>query len=205
MKNHTIVILISFLLLSSPIANSQESLLQLTMESDNGKYKVGEEIQLHCTVKNVSDTIVAFYPYLPREVSMKDMVDSACVQELAQTMEWHDSLVTLKPDEIFKYTLKGEIRREKGSISDAYTEGTRRRSTYFGTYYKEVYGIFVSFSGNGYYLRENYGKYKITSCFMDANMLIASSPKDSKDLNINLKDKWHGKLISNTIVIELTK
>jgi hypothetical protein len=203
MKNHTIVIAISYLLLSSPIVRSQNSPLRLTMESDKEKYTVGEEIQLRCTVRNVSDTIVAFYPYIPQQVSVKDMMDSACTEEQAQTWEGHDSLVTLKLQETYRYFLKGEVRRDTGSISDIYEEGVRRYAPEYKIYYKEVYGVFVSFPGNAYYLRENFGRYRITSRFTDANMLISYSPVNLKERKIDLRNKWHGDLTSNDVIVEI--
>ncbi len=204
-KSHTVILALSFLLMASSIVRSQNSPLQLTMVSDKEIYTVGEEIRLLCTIKNLSETIVAFYPYTPHWVSMKDVMDSACIEEQAQTWENNDSLVTLKPHETYRYTLKGEIKRKTGSISDVYAEGIRRYAEVFNVYYKEVHGIFVSFHGNAYYLRENFGKYKIISHFTDANMLISSSPIGSKERKIDLKNTWRGELTSNEIVIEIRK
>jgi hypothetical protein len=72
MKNSTVVIAFSFLILASKTLNAQDSRLQLTMKSDKEKYTVGEEIQLHCSVKNVSDSVLGFYPYGPSSVIVKD-------------------------------------------------------------------------------------------------------------------------------------
>ncbi len=205
MKNHIVMFALSFMFIAAPLARSQNPPLQLAMESEKGIYTIGEEMRLLCAIENVSDTTVAFYPYIPQRISLRDARDSACIEEQAQTWESHDSLVTLKPREIYRYTLKGEIQRRTGSISDVYAEGIRRYAEVFKIYYKEVYGIFVNFPGNAYYVRENFGKYKITSHFTDANMLMAYSPINSKEREIDLKNTWRGELTSNAIVIEIVK
>ena len=73
-------------------------------------------------------------------------------------------------------------------------------------YYKEVYGIFIEFPCNYYYLQENYSKYKIISYFQDGNMLeIDRFDPTPEERDKFLQDKWKGKLASNTIDIEIVK
>ncbi len=198
MQKHNIVILIFFLFIASPIAGAQNSHLRLSMESDKVQYKVGEEILLHCSIKNVSDSVLGFYPYVPTDVIVKDTNDAVCIKEECQIIVWHDSFVLLVPGEIYEYTVKGKILIKTGGISDAYKEGTLRESAK-GYPYKEVSGIFIEFHGGCYYLNGNYGKYKITSSFSDASETMVAPTKSDP------KNNWHGQLTSNTVVIEIIK
>ena len=204
MKIIKVILGISFLFLFSSCDHLQDSPLQLTMESDKEKYKVGEEITLHCKVRNVSDGIVNFYPHNQNNVGVKNMDGSLCVQELLQTGVWPTQMVTLKPDEILEYKLEGKISNRKGGISDTYQEGELTNGA--KGQYREVSGIFVDFPYNNYYLREDYGKYKIISCFTDGNKLsdeYTNLPPEKRETF--LKDKWQGTLASNSITIEITK
>lgn len=113
-------------------------------------------------------------------------------------------MVTLKPDEILEYTLKGEISKRTGGISDTYQEGELTNGA--KGQYRKVAGIFVDFPYNNYYLREDYGKYRIISCFTDGNKLsdeYTDLPPEKRESF--LKDKWQGTLTSNSITIEITK
>jgi len=174
------------------------------MKSDKEKYEAGEEITLHCKVRNVSDRIVNFYPYNQKSVGIKNMDGGLCIPELMQTGEWPTQMVTLRPDETLEYTLKGKISNRTGGISHTYQEGELKN--YAKGQYREVTGIFVDFPYHGYYLREDYGKYRIISCFTDGNR----SSREYKNLPPEkresfLKDKWQGRLTSNSITIEITK
>ena len=204
MKAIKIILGISFLFLVSSCDHLQDSPLQLTMKSDKETYKVGEEIKLHCKVRNVSDRIVNFYPHNQNNVGVKNMNGRLCIQELLQTGVWPTQMITLKPDEILEYTLKGEISKRKGGISDTYQEGELINGA--KGQYRKVAGIFVDFPYNNYYLREDYGKYRIISCFTDGNRLseeYADLPPEKRESF--LKDKWQGTLASNSITIEITK
>lgn len=204
MKAIKIILGISFLFLVSSCDHLQDSPLQLTMKSDKETYKVGEEIKLHCKVRNVSDRIVNFYPHNQNNVGVKNMNGRLCIQELLQTGVWPTQMITLKPDEILEYTLKGEISKRTGGISDTYQEGELINGA--KGQYRKVAGIFVDFPYNNYYLREDYGKYRIISCFTDGNRLseeYADLPPEKRESF--LKDKWQGTLASNSITIEITK
>jgi hypothetical protein len=174
------------------------------MKSDKEKYEVGEEITLRCKVRNVSDRIVNFYPYNQKNIAVRNMAGSLCIQELLQTGVWPTQMVTLRPDEILEYTLKGKISKRTGGISDTHQEGELKN--YAKGQYREVTGIFVDFPWNRYYLREDYGKYRIISRFRDGNRLSDEYtnllPEKRESF---LKDKWQGKLTSNSITIEITK
>ncbi len=204
MKAIKVILGISFLFLFSSCDHLQDSPLQLTMKSDKEKYEVGEEIKLHCKVSNVSDRIVNFYPHNQNNVGVKNMDGSLCVQELLQTGVWPTQMVTLRPDEVLEYTLEGKISNRTGGISDIYQEGELKNGA--KGQYRQVTGIFVDFPYNCYYLKEDYGKYKIISCFTDGNRLsdeYTNLPPEKRESF--LKDKWQGTLASNSITIEITK
>ncbi len=195
---------ISFLLLVSSCTDLKESPLHLTMKSDKEKYEVGEEITLHCKVCNVSGKTFNFYPHNQKTVAVRNMDGGLCIPELLQTGVWPTQMVTLRPDEMLEYTLKGKISNRTGGISDTYQEGELVNGP--NGQYRQVTGIFVDFPYNNYYLREDYGKYRIISCFTDDNR----SSREYKNLPPEkresfLKDKWQGTLASNSITIEITK
>jgi len=206
MKTIKVILGISFLFLVSSCDRDhlQDSPLQLTMKSDKEKYEVGEEITLHCKVRNVSDKTFNFYPHNQKNVGILNMDGSLCIQELLQTGVWPTTMVTLRPDETLEYTLKGKISKRTGGISDTYQEGKLVNGP-LGQY-RQVIGIFIDFPYNNYYLREDYGKYRIISSFTDGNR----SSREYKNLPPEkresfLKDKWQGTLASNSITIEITK
>jgi len=204
MKIIKVILGISFLFLVSSCDHLQDSPLQLTMKSDKEKYQVGKEITLHCKVRNLSDRIVNFYPSNQETVAVRNMDGSLCIPELLQTGVWPTQMVTLRPDEILEYTLKGKISNRTGGISDTYQEGKLVNGV-LGQY-RQVTGIFVDFPYNNYYLREDYGKYRIISCFTDGNKLsdeYTNLPPEKRESF--LKDKWQGTLTSNSITIEITK
>jgi hypothetical protein len=204
MKINKVILVISSLFLISSCDHLQDSHLQLTMKSDRAKYRVGEEITLHCKVRNVSDRIVNFYPHNQKNIAVRNMDGRLCIPELLQTGLWPTPMVTLRPDETLEYTLKGKISRRAGGISDTYQEGVLKNGA--KGQYRQATGIFVDFPWNHYYLREDYGKYKIISCFTDGNKLSKEYtnlvPEKRESF---LKDKWQGTLTSNSITIEITK
>jgi hypothetical protein len=204
MQTNKAILGISFLFLVSSCAYLQKSPLQLTMKSDKEEYEVGEEITLHCQVRNASDMIIKFYPYNQKNIDMRDIDGSRCITELLPRWENAEPMVTLRPNEVFEYTLKGNISKRTGGISYTYQEG--KLKSYAKGQYREVFGIFVDFPWNAYYLSENYGKYKIVSYFKDGNVLsneyINLIPEKRE---IFLKDKWQGNLTSNGIIIEIKK
>ena len=204
MKINKVILGILFLFLVSSCTNLQESPLQLTMKSDKEKYEVGEEITLHCKVRNVSDRIVNFYPYNQKSVGIKNVDGGLCIPALMQTGEWPTTMVTLRPDEILEYTLKGKISKSTAGIWHTHQEGKLVNGV--KGQYREVTGIFVSFPYHCYYLRDGYGKYRIISCLRDGNKLsdeYTNLPPEKRESF--LKDKWQGKLASNSVTIEITK
>jgi len=180
--------------------------LQLTMKSDKEKYEVGEEITLHCKVRNVSDRIVNFYPYNQKSFGIKNVDGGLCIPELFQTGEWPTQMVTLRPDEIHEYTLKGKVSKRTGGPLCSHTHQEGKLVNGVKGQYRQVSGIFISFPYHSYYLRDGYGKYRIISCFKDGNRLsdeYTDLPPEKRESF--LKDKWQGQLASNSVTIEITK
>jgi hypothetical protein len=195
---------IIFLLLVSSCEDSQKSPLRLTMKSDREKYRVGDQISLHCQVRNVSDEIVKFHPDNQNNVAVRNVDGGLCIPELLQTGVWPTKMVTLRPGEVHEYTLEGKISNRTGGIMYTHQEGVLK--DYAKGQYRQVTGLFIDFPYNNYYLREDYGKYRIISCFTDGNR----SSREYKNLPPEkresfLKDKWQGTLASNSITIEITK
>ena len=186
----------------------KSSPLTLTIASDKQVYAVGDTITISCILKNNSDTIVEFYPYIPRGVRLQSKEAKPCYPEIFQIGIGAEPLLSLKPGETYQYSITGHIEQREGTIGHNVTGAEEIISKKSGRVLYEALGTFVKFKypGHGSYYLGNYGKYEINSSFNDANKMSQEySNLKPEEREAFLKDKWNGSVSSNTITIEVAE
>jgi hypothetical protein len=192
----SILALVAFSVFSSGCSST--SPLQLRMQSDQSIYRLNDEIKLECEVRNTSTSAVTFRPSFIREIEMTDETRTPCIPVFLQVMERSEKPVTLKPNDIHKYTVLARIINKKGGISAKHGIGELKQGK--GPY-REVEGLFVDFPSSSYYLRNGTGSYRVTSLFTTMDKAIFPDEHEQADP----EDWWRGELRSNIVSIEIVE
>jgi hypothetical protein len=177
---------------------STSSPIHLRMQSDKSVYRLNDEIKLECEVRNISAKTITFRPASFSGIEMTDETRTPCIHEFVQVMERTEKPVTLKPNDIHKYTVLARIINKKGGISAEHGIGELKQGK--GPY-REVEGMFVDFPGSCYYLRNGTGSYRVTSLFTTMDKAIFPDENEQADP----EDWWRGELRSNIVSIEIVE
>ena len=192
----SILALVAYTVLCSGCAST--SPLQLTMQSDKSVYKLNDKIKLECEVRNTSAKTIMFRPAFFKVIEMTDETRTPCIPVFLQVMVRSEKPVTMKPNDIHKYTVVARIINKKGGISAKHGIGELKQGK--GPY-REVEGMFVDFPSSSYYLRNGTGSYRVTSLFTTMDNTIFPDEHEQADP----EDWWRGELRSNIVSIEIVE
>ena len=205
-------IIIMTILLALPLVcfgQETDQPLQLTIKSGKQVYEVGEGIIIDCELTNISDEVISFYKaYIP-EMDFRVVCGESemCPVADAPQTAGGTSLISLKPKEALRYSINGKIIEGRGRL---HISGMKADAKF-----SEVSGIFLEHPYRGkVYLKNGFGKYEVTAYYSDgsswalppsSDYIVGNKVVYPPEVLEQFKDKWQGKLNSNTITIEVVK